>query len=97
MDLLLLILIIIAVVKIVVLGFVAWKYLWPQWRGPAPKTVAPPAIKCIYCHAAPVMMLGEERRWEGDELVLVTTYECNRCRLPFWHLERISVVEHKQS
>jgi hypothetical protein len=37
--------------------------------------------------------IGEaEPRWDGEELVMTTTYECQHCHLPFWHVERVPVV-----
>lgn len=48
---------------------------------------------CMYCESKWTHPVGEgQTRWEGDdELVLVTTYECEHCRLPFWHVERVRV------
>lgn len=31
-------------------------------------------------------------RWDKDELVLVTTHECQHCHMPFWYVERVPVI-----
>ena len=48
---------------------------------------------CIYCRSPWTLAADEGApRWEGDELVLVTTYTCQECFLPFWHVERVPVA-----
>jgi hypothetical protein len=45
---------------------------------------------CIYCQSQWTAAVDEgSTRWDGEELILVTTYECQHCRLPFWHIERV--------
>jgi hypothetical protein len=45
---------------------------------------------CMYCQSQWTLAVDEgSTRWDGDELVLVTTFECQHCRLPFWHVERV--------
>jgi hypothetical protein len=48
---------------------------------------------CMYCHSKWTEPADEgSTRWEGDELVLVTTYVCQHCNLPFWHVERVAAA-----
>jgi hypothetical protein len=48
---------------------------------------------CMYCQSSLTQPADEgSTRWEGDELVLVTTYVCGHCHLPFWHVERVAAV-----
>jgi hypothetical protein len=49
--------------------------------------------RCIYCQSVWTTPVGEsEPRWDGEELVMTTTYECQHCHLPFWHVERVPMV-----
>jgi hypothetical protein len=50
---------------------------------------------CMYCGSAWTHATDEgQTRWENDELILVTTYECEHCTLPFWHVERVPMIAH---
>lgn len=89
------ILLVLAAVKSVVFGVILYlvfrkdiKEWWVNRRNPPP--VRDPV--CMYCQSTWTHAVDEgQTRWEGDELVLVTTYECEHCRLPFWHVERVPV------
>ncbi len=49
--------------------------------------------RCVYCQSVWTTAVGEgEPRWDGEELVMTTTYECQHCHLPFWHVERVPMV-----
>lgn len=88
------ILMILATIKIVVLGGFLWYVFKPdikeyrdhheRQRGPATSP------SCMYCGSKYARMVDEgQTRWEGDHLVLVSAYECQHCHLPFWHVERL--------
>lgn len=48
---------------------------------------------CMYCRSKSTELLDEgSTRWEGQELVLVTTYVCQHCQMPFWHVERVAAA-----
>jgi hypothetical protein len=89
-----LILLVLAVAKFFFFGWVLWRVfradiqeLEEEGRAPALSTPV-----CIYCESRWTRAVDEgSTRWDGDELVLVTTYECEHCRLPFWHVERLPV------
>jgi hypothetical protein len=83
--------------KIVILsvtGAILWKVMGPELRAPRPKH-GMPGVRCVYCHDSPALFHSEEQRWEDNELVLVRTYECRRCHMPFWLLERVDAVAKK--
>ena|SRR5579884_3744349 len=49
--------------------------------------------RCVYCQSVWATPISEgEPRWDGEELVITTTYECQHCHLPFWNVERVAVV-----
>jgi hypothetical protein len=49
--------------------------------------------RCVYCQSVWTTPVSEaEPRWDGEDLVMTTTYECQHCKLPFWHVERVPVV-----
>ncbi|HZU11585.1 MAG TPA: hypothetical protein VFB58_02000 [Chloroflexota bacterium] len=57
------------------------------WAGRKQKAHEPCCPGCASRYAAP---LDEGViRWEGDDLVLVTGYQCQHCGYPFWHVERV--------
>jgi hypothetical protein len=43
---------------------------------------------CMYCKSTNTRRLGQESRHDDHGLALVTAYECLRCKLPFWSVER---------
>lgn len=93
------ILIVLIVAKIVVLsvtGAILYKVLGPELRAPKP-TNPMPGVRCLYCHATPSLFHSEETRWEGSDLVIVRTYECRQCHMPFWRLERVKALEKEPS
>ncbi|GAC1335254.1 MAG: hypothetical protein NVS2B16_05770 [Chloroflexota bacterium] len=62
-----------------------------QWRAErrlnAEQTREP---ACMYCGSKWTHALDEgQTRWDNGDLVLVTTFECDHCHLPFWHVERV--------
>lgn len=92
------ILLAVAVVKFVVCSVIVWmtfrKDLIRMWQGEPPQETP----SCVYCQSKWTSPVGEgETRWEEDGLVLVTTYECQHCHLPFWHVERVPMgaVKHR--
>ncbi|GEM_PF-5892064 len=82
------------IVILAVTGVLLYKVFWPELRRPRPQYPMP-GVRCIYCRATPALLHSEDQRWEGDELVLVQTFECRECHMPFWRLERIHAVENK--
>jgi hypothetical protein len=95
----LIIFLVIAAIKSVVFGgilyFVFRDDIREWWSGKdEPAASAMPA--CVYCQSVWTQPVGDpETRWEDDELVLVTTYECQHCRLPFWRVERVPVTSSR--
>lgn len=92
----LLILLVIALLKFVLFGIILLLVFKPDfkkmWRG---REVAIPT--CLYCGSKYTHALEESQtRWEEDALVLVTTFECDHCHLPFWNVERIPLPTGKR-
>lgn len=94
MDTILLILLIVAAVKFVIFGvilFVVFRRDIDAYRGDWAESKAPALPACVYCQSVYIRPVDEgQTRWENDSLVLVTTYECQHCHLPFWHVERVA-------
>lgn len=94
---LLVILLIVALVKFVLFGVILYVVFKPDIKGyvsPKPKTRSQPA--CMYCGSLYTHRVDEgQTRWEEDSLVLVTEYECEHCKLPFWHVERVPIPTAK--
>jgi integral membrane sensor domain MASE1 len=97
MDSIILILLVVAAIKFVVFGVILFFVFRPElpslqrWKRSktAPVDVTP---TCVYCQSRYSRPTGEvETRWEGEELVLVTTFECEHCHFPLWRVERIPV------
>lgn len=96
------ILLVIAVVKSVVFGFLVFvvfrddiRQYFAEKRDE--KVAAAQVPACIYCHSAALRPAGEpETRWDQEELVLVSTFECLECGLPFWHVERVTIAAAKR-
>jgi len=64
-----------------------------MWR----KKNSPDVPPCVYCKSKWTVPVGEdEMRWDQDGLALVTTYTCQHCQLPFWHVERVPVPAMKR-
>jgi hypothetical protein len=90
-----LIFLVIAAVKTVIFGVILYKvfrqdihHWWNEDRRQKQKTPAVPT--CMYCQSVWTVAVDEgSTRWDGEDLVLVTTYECQHCHLPFWHVERV--------
>lgn len=87
------ILIVIAGLKFVLFGGILWPVFKDDIRawlhGREAKAQQP---SCMYCGSVYALPADEGQvRWENEQLVLVTMYECQHCRLPFWHVERVPV------
>jgi len=86
----LVLLLIIAAVKFVFFGVVLFFVFRPELRNAGKRKPAPTTPICIYCESRWTNAVDEgQTRWEHDELVLVTTYACEHCSLPFWRVERV--------
>ncbi|HZT97976.1 MAG TPA: hypothetical protein VFB34_14170 [Chloroflexota bacterium] len=81
------------VIVLAVTGTILYKVFAPDLKRRKPLAEMA-GVKCVYCHFSPALYHSEETRWEADELVLVKTYECRRCHMPFWRIERLTAVEH---
>lgn len=94
MDNILLILLIVAAVKFVFFGVILFKVFQRDidaYRKDRAGSAAPNLPSCVYCQSVYIEAVDEgQTRWENDSLVLVTTYECQHCHLPFWHVERVA-------
>jgi len=95
-DSIIAILLIVAAIKFVLFGIVLYFVFRPDLRTllrrkrPQPDVTAAPV--CMYCDSQYARATGEvQTRWEGNELVLVTTFECEHCHFPLWRVERIPV------
>ncbi len=89
----LLILVAAKMIVLIVIGVLLYKVFGTELR-PTKSTYPMPGVKCVYCHFSPSLFHSEETRWENDDLILVKTYECRKCHLPFWKVERVPAVEH---
>jgi hypothetical protein len=96
-DSIIVFLLILTTILIVVKVIFLWWIFGPDiklLRGELKQTSAEP--ECVYCRSQWTHPTSDgEMRWEGDDLVLVTTYQCEHCELPFWHVERVSVVAQR--
>ena len=95
MDSILVILLIVATVKFIVFGILLFVVFRDDIReyfsGKKPTEGKAPV--CVYCESKWTVPIDEgQTRWENNDLLLVTTYECQHCHLPFWHVERVSTV-----
>jgi hypothetical protein len=89
MPSLVVILLILVAVKFVFIAVLLGVVFKEDLRSMRQKTGPQPAV-CMYCQSVWTRPVDEgQTRWEGDDLVLVTTYECEHCHLPFWHVERV--------
>lgn len=91
MDEVITVLLILVVVKTIIIGIVLLVIFKPDIKQLRSRKASAETPPCMYCqskwtHPAD----GGETRWDQDELVLVTTYECEHCHLPFWHVERVA-------
>jgi hypothetical protein len=94
-DSIILLLLILAVVKFVVFGWLVFAVFQgdiKQYWADRKRKKLPAEPVCMYCQSRWTQPSGEtQTRWEDDELVLVTTYECQHCHLPFWRVERVAM------
>jgi len=77
------------IVVLIVTGIILWRVMGPELKTPRQR-YGMPGVRCVYCHATPALFHSEEQKWEGDELVMVRTYECRECHMPFWRVERVA-------
>lgn len=89
------ILLVVAAIKFVVFGVILYRVFRDDikewWSEQTNEPVGPPV--CVYCQSAWTEPVDEgQTRWEGSELVLVTTYECQHCRWQFWRVERVAML-----
>lgn len=90
MSNILVILLIIAAVKFVFFGFVLFHVFRPELKNAGKRQPASTTPICVYCESRWTHAVDEgQTRWDNDDLVLVTTYQCEHCALPFWHVERV--------
>ena len=82
------------IVILAVVGVILWRVLEPELRQPRQKH-GMPGVRCVYCHSSPALFHSEEHKWEGEDLVLVRTFECRECHMPFWKVERVAVQRDK--
>jgi hypothetical protein len=98
MDSIIVILLVLAAAKIIIFGsLLLWIFRADirEWRA-GRKHVRASSPICIYCESRWTQAVDEgQSRWEDDQLVLVTTYECQHCHLPFWHVDRVQVSSIK--
>ncbi len=84
------------IVLLVMIGAILYNVFGPELR--AQKSSYPmPGVKCVYCHFSPALFHSEEQRWEGDDLILTKTFECRRCHMPFWQVERVTAVAREKT
>lgn len=89
MDDIIVILLVIAAIKFVFFGIILLAVFKPNLRQFWLRRQAPETPACIYCQSRWTRPRDEgQLRFEDDAFVLVTEYECDHCRLPFWHVER---------
>ncbi len=79
---------------VTVVSIIVWRVIGPEWKAQR-RHYGMPGVRCIYCRATPALFHSEEQKWEGDELVLVRTYECRECHMPFWKVERVAAERDK--
>jgi hypothetical protein len=96
-DNILVILLIVAAVKFVFFGFILFFVFRPDFRKLGKRAAPPSTPICVYCESRYTVPVDEgQTRWEDDDLVLVTTYQCQHCSMPFWHVERVPMGSVKQ-
>src|SRR5579859_577525 len=90
MDDIILILLIVAAIKFVFFGAILLIVFKPNLRQTLSRKRPPDTPACIYCQSRWTRPRDEgQLRYENEAFVLVTEYECDHCRLPFWHVERM--------
>lgn len=86
----LIIFLIVAAVKFVFFGIVLYFVFRPDLKSMGKRKATATTPACVYCQSRWTRPVDEgQTRWEDDDLVLVTTYECQHCALPFWHVQRV--------
>ena len=97
MDEIIVILLVVAFLKFIFIGIILFLVFRPNLKQLRARKTPPEVPICMYCESRWTTAVDEgQARWDGDDLVLVTTYECQHCRLPFWHVERVSTVSLKR-
>lgn len=92
-DTLLILILLFFVIKILIFGpLLYWVFREDIRQHFAQKKQQQTVPTCLYCKSRYTEPVDEgNTRWEGDDLVLVTTYECQHCHMPFWHVERVTM------
>ena len=89
-DNIIVILLVLAAIKFVIIAIILLVVFRPDLKQLRGKKKPPSVPVCMYCQSKWTHALDEgEARWDGGDLILVTTYECEHCHLPFWHVERV--------
>ena len=90
MNNIILILLVVAIIKFILVAVILWFIFRREARSFFGKPEPPSSPTCIYCRSVWTHQVGEsETRWEGNELLLVTTYECQHCHFPTTHVEHV--------
>lgn len=55
---------------------------------PPSQPSARPGRQCVYCRSTHTRRVGQEPRYDDHGFALITSYECIRCGLPFWSVDR---------
>jgi hypothetical protein len=91
------VLLVVALVKFVVIAWILYVVFKPDIKSLWSKKPSSQVPTCLYCQSKWTHPIDEgQTRWENEELVLVTTYECEHCHLPFWHVERVPIGTAKR-
>lgn len=101
MDSIVVLLLIVAVVHFLIAAIflpLAFQDDIRQWRERRRQVREAPTVPtCMYCGSRWTHVRDEgQTRWDADDLVLVTTHECDHCGLPFWHVERVHTTAVKR-
>ncbi|HZT97478.1 MAG TPA: hypothetical protein VFB34_11655 [Chloroflexota bacterium] len=57
-------------------------------RGRIPPLAMSPGRVCMYCRSSQTRRVGQAPRYDDHGFALITSYECIRCGLPFWSVDR---------
>jgi hypothetical protein len=94
MNNIIVVLLVIAAIKFVVFGWILYAVFRSDLKQFAEekRDLTPSVPVCVYCESRWTRPVDEgQTRWDNGDLVLVTTYECQHCEMPFWHVERVPV------
>lgn len=92
-DILLIIIVLFFVIKLVIFGPLLYFVFRDDIRQYFAQRGLPSPPTCPLCRSRYAQPTDDARtQWEGEDLVLVTGYECEHCHYPFWHVERVSLT-----